>query len=100
MLHPESDACLTACYVAGKGGSKHGLGTYTWPNMAAYKGEWQNGCMHGVGTFNSPDGTMYEVSLQPLTLTALHSDSMLFISDNAAASDCNISLQAQRGLAS
>ena len=65
MLHPENDACLTACYVAGKGGSKHGLGTYTWPNMAAYKGEWQNGCMHGVGTFKSPDGTMYEVSLQP-----------------------------------
>ena len=53
----------TLCYK--QGGAKHGLGTYTWPNMAAYKGEWQNGCMHGVGTFKSPDGTMYEVSHQP-----------------------------------
>ena len=56
---------LRRCLSCDQGGSKHGLGTYTWPNMAMYKGEWQNGCMHGVGIFKSPDGTNYEVRSQP-----------------------------------
>jgi hypothetical protein len=49
-------------------GSKHGVGTYVWPNGAAYKGEWQDGCMHGVGAFTSPDGTFYEARC-PLVLS-------------------------------
>ena len=66
MSHDEKAHGLTMSCVNDQGGSKHGLGMYTWPNMAAYKGEWQNGCMHGVGTFKSPDGTTYEVSHSPM----------------------------------
>ena len=57
-------------FCCDQGGSKHGLGIYTWPNMASYKGEWQNGCMHGVGTFKSPDGTAYEVCCHPSCMEA------------------------------
>ena len=42
-------------------GQKDGMGIYTWPNAASYRGEWRDGCMHGVGTFESPDGTYYQV---------------------------------------
>jgi len=38
---------------------KEGVGKYTWPSGAVYRGDWSGGCMQGHGTLQGPEGSTY-----------------------------------------
>jgi len=41
-------------------GKPHGFGTFMWPDMSIYEGQWLDGDRHGWGKHVFPSGDSYE----------------------------------------